>query len=64
MGGGGGGGGHFHVKPNFGYVRLSCGWVGVLTIQNVEFSVEAKISFCTSDGAMDLTFQMNYIPAI
>ena len=23
---------HFHVKPNLGYVRLSWGWVGVLTI--------------------------------
>ena len=22
---------HFRVKPNFGYVRLRCGWVGVLT---------------------------------
>ena len=36
VGGGGGGGGgvqsHFRVNPNLGYVRLSCGWFGVLTI--------------------------------
>ena len=23
---------NFCVKPNLGYVRLSCGWVGLLTI--------------------------------
>ena len=25
-----------HVKPNISYVRLSCGWVGVLTTQPAE----------------------------
>ena len=23
-----------NIKPNFGYVRFSCGWVGVLTISD------------------------------
>ena len=27
---------HFHVKPNLGYVRLSCGWVGVLTTRKYD----------------------------
>ena len=33
-GGGGGGGGvkSFSCQTQLGYVRLSCGWVGVLTI--------------------------------
>ena len=39
VGGGGGGGGvkSFRVKPNLGYVRLSCGCVGVLTIISNEY---------------------------
>ena len=37
---GGGVQSHFHVKPNLGYVRLSCGWVGVLTISAMKFLLD------------------------
>ena len=31
---------HFHVKPNFCYVRMRCGWAGVLSFANLRSWLE------------------------
>ena len=44
---GGGGAKSFFVKPNLGHVRLSCGWVWVLTISkcgNVATGINSSYS--------------------
>ena len=44
---------HFRLKSNLGYVRLSCGWVGVLTM------VDKGLEDSGATVTLDYTWESN-----